>query len=500
MKKNINVNIFGTIYAFDEDAYQLLQNYLDNMKSYFSKQTGGEEIADDIEHRIAELLWERKEAGATTVEIDAVRQILEELGDPEQMGGQEANVPDSTDEKENEEGHSQDKSGENNTVESHTSGHHTSEGYYNREEKKSSGIYAEQRSSGTYHRLYRDENDKVLAGVLSGLTHYFGWSEPIILRLIFLIFLFLTVGYAIMFYVILWICMKPARTAEERLEMNGKAVNPDSIKQEVLREDANGKVPGDKSSTTGCTKGCVWGCGCFVALLAIPVILFMIVMLFAGLLGIGGGLLGVGGGLLGVGGSLLGTMSSSMPALMQHMHFNVPGFNYSYTVTQTTSDLSDNAWNALPDTVVLYDAVCIDGVGTVIYQQADTCGVWVEEHNGNELEREDCNIYVSDGVLHVSPVEGGTEWENVTFRLTAPTLRNIEISGAGGFCAIDTLTGPSVRCDISGVGYATILVHSDSLNVDLSGIGHVTVSGFTNHYESSADGIGWLDDSALTRL
>lgn len=498
MKKNINVNIFGTIYAFDEDAYLLLQNYLDNMKSYFSKQTGGEEIADDIEHRIAELLWERKEAGATTVEIDAIRQILEELGNPEQMEGQEANVPDPSEGKDNEESHNNEEesggnlSGENpsdrshtsghNTDASHTSGHRTNEGHYNREEKQRSGIYAEQRSSATYHRLYRDENDKVLAGVLSGLTHYFGWSEPIILRLIFVIFLFLTVGYAIMFYVILWICMKPARTAEERLEMNGKAVNPDSIKQEVLREDANGKVPGDKSSTTGCTKGCMWGCGCLVALMVIPVILFFILMLFAGLLGIGGGLLGV--------------MGSKSPSFFQHLH--LPGFNYSYTVTNTSSELSDNAWNALPDTVFLYDAVCVDGVGTVIYQQADTCGVWVEEHNGNELNPADCNIYVRDGVLHVSPAQEASEWSNVTFRLSAPALRDIEINGAGGFCAIDTLTGPSIRCDISGVGYATLLVHTDSLKVELDGIGHVSISGFANHYESSANGIGWLDDSALT--
>ena len=57
MKKNISINIFGTIYAIDEDAYQLLENYLQSMKSYFQRQEGGEEIADDIEHRVAELLW-----------------------------------------------------------------------------------------------------------------------------------------------------------------------------------------------------------------------------------------------------------------------------------------------------------------------------------------------------------------------------------------------------------------------------------------------------------
>lgn len=35
MKKNISINIFGTIYAIDEDAYNLLENYLQSMKNYF---------------------------------------------------------------------------------------------------------------------------------------------------------------------------------------------------------------------------------------------------------------------------------------------------------------------------------------------------------------------------------------------------------------------------------------------------------------------------------
>ena len=51
MKKNISVNIFGTLYPIDEDAYELLQKYNTNMRSYYSRREGGEEIADDVEHR-----------------------------------------------------------------------------------------------------------------------------------------------------------------------------------------------------------------------------------------------------------------------------------------------------------------------------------------------------------------------------------------------------------------------------------------------------------------
>ena len=60
MKKNITINLFGQLYHIDEDAYELLRSYEDNMRRYFGSKEGGEEIADDIEHRIAELIAELK--------------------------------------------------------------------------------------------------------------------------------------------------------------------------------------------------------------------------------------------------------------------------------------------------------------------------------------------------------------------------------------------------------------------------------------------------------
>ena len=57
MKKNITINLYGSLYAIDEDAVDLLEQYLDNMKRYFSQRGkyaadgSGDEIADDIEHR-----------------------------------------------------------------------------------------------------------------------------------------------------------------------------------------------------------------------------------------------------------------------------------------------------------------------------------------------------------------------------------------------------------------------------------------------------------------
>ena len=85
MKKNININLFGTLYAIDEDACTLLENYLDNMRSYFAKRDGGDEIYDDIEHRVAEHLWSLKESGMSAIDIDTVKQIISSIGNPDEM-------------------------------------------------------------------------------------------------------------------------------------------------------------------------------------------------------------------------------------------------------------------------------------------------------------------------------------------------------------------------------------------------------------------------------
>lgn len=49
MKKTLTVNLGGTVFHIDEDAYRLLDNYLCNLKLHFRKQEGAEEIVDDIE-------------------------------------------------------------------------------------------------------------------------------------------------------------------------------------------------------------------------------------------------------------------------------------------------------------------------------------------------------------------------------------------------------------------------------------------------------------------
>ena len=63
MKKTLTVNLGGTVFHIDEDAYQLLDKYLSNLRIHFRKEEGSDEIMDDFEMRISELLNERVRLG-----------------------------------------------------------------------------------------------------------------------------------------------------------------------------------------------------------------------------------------------------------------------------------------------------------------------------------------------------------------------------------------------------------------------------------------------------
>ena len=76
MKKTLTVNLGGTVFHIDEDAYQLLDKYLSNLRIHFRKEEGSDEIMDDFEMRISELLNERVRTLFFS-EVDAqVRQIF----------------------------------------------------------------------------------------------------------------------------------------------------------------------------------------------------------------------------------------------------------------------------------------------------------------------------------------------------------------------------------------------------------------------------------------
>ena len=77
MKKTLTVNLGGTVFNIDDDAYRLLDNYLSNLKIHFRKEAGADEIVDDIERRISELFAEKLSAGSQVITIADVEEHLQ---------------------------------------------------------------------------------------------------------------------------------------------------------------------------------------------------------------------------------------------------------------------------------------------------------------------------------------------------------------------------------------------------------------------------------------
>jgi phage shock protein PspC (stress-responsive transcriptional regulator) len=85
-------------------------------------------------------------------------------------------------------------------------------------------------------KLFRNPDDKVLGGVASGLSAYFGVKE-LYVRLAF-VFLTFAGGSGVVIYLILWIITPVASSITERIKMKGGEITLDSI-DSTLKETIN---------------------------------------------------------------------------------------------------------------------------------------------------------------------------------------------------------------------------------------------------------------------
>ena len=223
MKKNITINLCGRLFQIDEDAYELLQQYIESLRQSFGHEEGGEEIVNDIEARIAELFLELNQQGIEAITIEHVKDIITRIGKPEELKGEE--------EKQDNGGHK-----------------------YDSFRSAAQGIHDNVRARTAGKRLYRNPNDKMVAGVLSGIATYTGsdvtwWRigyAMLILASNFLFPLFgiwFNFGYFlhvnlafIIFYFVLAIAIPVADTPKQVLEMEGKEVTPQNLADVVVED------------------------------------------------------------------------------------------------------------------------------------------------------------------------------------------------------------------------------------------------------------------------
>ena len=188
MKKALKVNLGGQIFHIDEDAYDKFKLYLDTISRHFYKDSECKEIMADIEFRIAELFKGKMSNDSQVITIQEVNEIIGIMGRPEEIAADDQ-----------------------------------------AEEQKS------EKATRHDRRLYRDPDSRVFGGVCSGLAAYMN-TDTVLVRIIFILLIFLGIGLSVIVYIVLWIAVPKAITPAQKLEMRGEKINVSNIERAVREE------------------------------------------------------------------------------------------------------------------------------------------------------------------------------------------------------------------------------------------------------------------------
>jgi phage shock protein PspC (stress-responsive transcriptional regulator) len=187
MNKVTTLHVSGIVFNIEEEGYFKLRDYLDLTKRSFSGTEGGTEIYNDIEARVAEIFNERIGHRKEVILLQDVEDMIVMMGKPEEFSPE-----------------------------------------------RESTTHPQLPAHALKKRLFRDLDDKIVAGVCSGLGAYFD-INPIWFRLIFG-FTILSFGSGLLLYFLLWVCMPKASTSAQKLEMHHQPVNLVSLKKAVVEK------------------------------------------------------------------------------------------------------------------------------------------------------------------------------------------------------------------------------------------------------------------------
>jgi phage shock protein PspC (stress-responsive transcriptional regulator) len=191
MNKTIIININGIVFHIEEDAYEILKNYMTDVKRHFSNSADSLEITTDIENRIAEMFTEilTRENKQVIIEQD-VNAVIAQMGTVADF--ETADEDEKTD--------------------------HNPFGA----------------PAAAARRLFRDPDDRLVAGVCAGIANYFDFN-PVWVRLAFVIFTAFA-GTGLLLYIILWVVIPKAITRADRMAMRGEKQNLQGFKRNFEEE------------------------------------------------------------------------------------------------------------------------------------------------------------------------------------------------------------------------------------------------------------------------
>jgi phage shock protein PspC (stress-responsive transcriptional regulator) len=173
MDKTIKINLGGTLFQIDEEAYKMLRDYLQAIDRKFRNAPGGNETIEDIESRIAEIFLSQK-GTAGIISSENVEAMISVIGKPEDF----------------------DQEGAEGTSYRYSSGP---------------------------RKLFRNPDDRVIGGVCGGIGAYAD-TDPVWFRILFVIFTFMF-GLGFLIYLALWIALPSADNSSKKREMYGSDLN-----------------------------------------------------------------------------------------------------------------------------------------------------------------------------------------------------------------------------------------------------------------------------------
>lgn len=201
MKEITRIHLAKVAYDIELDAKHELEQYVNALGTH-----ADDEVMADIESRMVELLAERGIVAGGVVTSDDVADIRAHLGEPKDFvdGDHDQTTATTTDEE-----------------------------------------------SLRGRRLYRDMDNALLGGVLSGMAVYFR-IDPVIVRVIFVAIAIGSFGWALLVYGLLWFLIPPAETAGQKLHLRGKPITASTIREFSEREFTNERVRAIRSFLSIC--------------------------------------------------------------------------------------------------------------------------------------------------------------------------------------------------------------------------------------------------------
>ena len=506
MKKTITVNLNGRVFTMDEDAYQLLDNYLHNLRIHFRKEEGAFEIVADFEARIEELLSEKLRLGYQVISIEYVEEVISRVGKPSDFSEKEVEQEKQT----------------------------QSQTYYQEVKKK----------------FFRDSSDRMLGGVCSGVAAYFGW-DVLAVRILFIVLTFASSLTLVPVYLLIWLLVSEAKTAEQKLQMQGKPITVENIGKTVASETERPVANGNQGCLAGFLKVCMVGFGCLIGLPLLFTLFIIAVILFSVTFGLGGNLFDnllfdervllmpdnplwatipfcfiVGIPVAAMIYAIIAHLAKLKPVhkmvkltslliwILAVILFFASGFKFSKSIT--TQNFYPWNWNINDDRIINGNGILIGTEHILntpfdyvvlennlidnlqIEQVANDTSSLLISGDGNIVNRihyelRDRKLYLSSHGRHRHHSNN-----NLIVRLQIPSLKGVKIKTMSDVTMNNTFISDEFEIDTEGTGkFRADSLIVKSLKVEVEGIGSIILAGTADNAIFELEGAGKIDASEL---